>query len=232
MANNKFYQVTEKHGGKNFLIRPDMEYIKHDGAKDFKLIEWSHGLVNLNSIFVDIGTRSGEWTVYLAEKCKEVHSFEACKSKYMGLCGTIALNGIFNVNTYNYSISSIENNGMIRNLNIFDNNGNKTSMDEEIISKENNYLGSEKVICRTLDSFGLDNISLIRIDINGCELDVFEGARTTILKCNPVILFTSNGEEWYNDKKIKTFQYLVNELNYEISNISNFDNTYLAKKRI
>ncbi|MBC8435906.1 MAG: FkbM family methyltransferase, partial [Proteobacteria bacterium] len=41
--------------------------------------------------------------------------------------------------------------------------------------------------CRTLDSFKLDNVDFIKIDVDGFEDKVLIGAKRTIKKFNPVI---------------------------------------------
>lgn len=40
----------------------------------------------------------------------------------------------------------------------------------------------------TLDSFGFDNVGFIKIDVEGAELDVLEGARRTIMRDRPILL--------------------------------------------
>lgn len=42
---------------------------------------------------------------------------------------------------------------------------------------------------RTLDSFDLDNVDFIKIDVEGFETNVIKGALETIRRCRPVILF-------------------------------------------
>jgi len=50
----------------------------------------------------------------------------------------------------------------------------------------------------TLDSFGFDNVGFVKIDVEGCELEVLEGARRTIARDRPnmiVELLTRPREE-------------------------------------
>ncbi len=45
-----------------------------------------------------------------------------------------------------------------------------------------------KVEVRTLDSFALTNVQFIKIDVEGSELEVLEGARETIMRDHPALL--------------------------------------------
>ncbi len=45
-----------------------------------------------------------------------------------------------------------------------------------------------EVELRTLDSFALDDVALLKIDVEGHELAVLEGAQQTISRCKPTIL--------------------------------------------
>ena len=50
-------------------------------------------------------------------------------------------------------------------------------------------LGGEMITMRTLDSFNFENISFLKIDVEGCEKLVLYGAKQLIKKNRPYILF-------------------------------------------
>jgi FkbM family methyltransferase len=64
-------------------------------------------------------------------------------------------------------------------------------------TEKNNHTYKEKVSIKRLDDLHLDNISLIKIDVEGYELEVFEGGRETIQRNRPVILI----EIWERNKE-------------------------------
>jgi len=51
-----------------------------------------------------------------------------------------------------------------------------------------NVVRSRVVRTRSLDSYHLENVAFIKIDVEGHELCVLEGARDTIQRCRPMIL--------------------------------------------
>ena len=60
---------------------------------------------------------------------------------------------------------------------------------------------------RTLDSFNLEfEINLIKVDVEGFELEFFVGASETIRKNNfpPIIFELWSGKSWYEEKAEKT----------------------------
>lgn len=50
------------------------------------------------------------------------------------------------------------------------------------------YLGRSVVATRTLDSYALDRLDLLKLDLEGHELRALHGAEATIARCRPVML--------------------------------------------
>jgi FkbM family methyltransferase len=57
----------------------------------------------------------------------------------------------------------------------------------EFIGQEIDYSDAASTIVsqRTLDSFNFERVDLVKIDVEGMELDVLEGAEQTIRRCKP-----------------------------------------------
>ncbi len=56
---------------------------------------------------------------------------------------------------------------------------------------------------RTLDSFGFDNISVIKCDVECTEDEVLAGAQQTIARCRPIfVIEIMGGYGWSNDPKV------------------------------
>ena len=56
-------------------------------------------------------------------------------------------------------------------------------------------LGTIDVAVRKLDSFGLDNVGLMKIDVEGFEERVLHGAVETINRCNPILYMEDDRRE-------------------------------------
>ena len=71
--------------------------------------------------------------------------------------------------------------------------------------------GSYDVPVRTLDSFGLDDVGFMKIDVEGFELEVLRGGRETINRCKPIMYI----EDDRIDKR-KALRAAIVELGYTI----------------
>ena len=89
-------------------------------------------------------------------------------------------------------------------------------------SNNNNVLQTEEIEIRTLDSFNIDNISFIKIDVEDNELQVLMASQITLERSNyPKILFEMN------IKNTKLIDFLE-QLNYNIIPINGYNNMFLA----
>ncbi len=86
----------------------------------------------------------------------------------------------------------------------------------------------EKVEAKTLDSFNLDNIGFLKLDVEGAELEVLQGAVKTLARSQyPPFIFEVWPDKWYQTKKEKLFNY-VKGLGYTITPITGVNNMFLA----
>jgi FkbM family methyltransferase len=193
-----------------------------NGLYEKNLIEWCKQFCSKDKNMLDIGAHSGTYTISLADNCKHVYSFEPQQMTYYALCGSVALSNIKNVTCINYGLGSVDQIGKQR-LNIVSLDGGGSSIHND---NNNNILKTEEIEIRTLDSFNLDNIGFIKLDVEENEYQTLQSALNTLKKSNyPIILFEMNT---INNELIE----FLKNLNYDIINISNYSNMYLASNKI
>ena len=141
-----------------------------------------------NTNVLDIGSHIGTHTVTMAQAVGEqghVFAFEPQRKIYRELVVNLRLNSIMNVTPYHVAVG-MENATVVLSEAIPQNEGAR------FVSSDLQE-GAEKVEMRTLDSFGISNISFVKIDVEYFELDVLKGGLNTFLKEKPVILIEIQG---------------------------------------
>jgi FkbM family methyltransferase len=135
---------------------------------------------------IDIGANFGFHTLEFAELVEHGHvfSFEPQKLVYYQLCGNIILNGFDNVTAFNEALSDEFDKLRMENLQYHS---------KDTINIGNAHLNAyadiayNEVVVRPLDSYNFENVSVIKIDVQGYEPKVLDGAIETINKNKPTI---------------------------------------------
>lgn len=145
---------------------------------------------------IDVGSNIGNHTLYFSRFFKTVFGFEANKDIFQVLNLNARLKR--NVRVYNYAVSDRNKKGFL-DVDISNISGSKLS-DNIINFKQNTK-------CKKLDSLfkNKKNIQLIKIDVEGKELQVLLGAKNILLSNRPIILFEhhlQNFDEKGNSKCI------------------------------
>lgn len=87
---------------------------------------------------------------------------------------------------------------------------------------------------RRLDEFGIEEIDLIKIDVEGWELEVLRGAAKTIQRCRPVLLieFTQGGgreNKSMHTYNVNDYYKMIDDLGYQQVGVVNDDYIYCIK---
>lgn len=143
-------------------------------------IDLLRNFIDANSVVYDIGGNIGYHTVAFASMAKEVHSFEPNDRNYLLLeKNTVHLS---NVITYHLAASNTEGDAFISDYDT---------------SKPGNYgecmMADSGQPCKTirLDDLDLPLPDVIKIDVEGHELKVFQGMQNIVSKSRPVIFYES-----------------------------------------
>jgi len=169
------------------LPQVNLDYYVKYGLFECQLIEWCKQFCSKDKVFLDIGAHSGTYSISLADGAKEVYSFEPQRMTYYSLCGSVALSGKENVTCLQVGLGSPDQVGR-QTLKIVSNDGGGSSL-----HSTSGILREESIEIKTLDSYGLENIGFIKMDVEENELFVLKGGLETIRRNHfPTILFESN----------------------------------------
>lgn len=186
-------------------------------------------LVTPESVVYDIGANIGYHTVALANKCQEVHSFEANSDTFEVLEKNCA--SLDNVFLYNCALSN--NNGTTK-VDCLDLSSPGNFGEVHVSSKNES---TQEVLCFCLDSLNLPPPAVIKIDVEGHELAVLEGAWITICKYRPAVFY----ENMHNPDFPKIYekfasigykQYWFAVHNYNPNNFRNNQNNVFANSGV
>lgn len=174
----------------NFALTPAIReaWGNRDIPPEQNMIQWAaDNLLVQGKTFVDIGAHVGSYALQYAEAGFEVHAFEAQRNTFHYLCANIALNGLSDrVNARHVALGEGEQ--RLVELRIISADGGGSSAAS--LSTHQTPMRTESVECRSLDSYRLSNVGLIKIDVEGAERLVIRGARRTLAENGyPKILF-------------------------------------------
>jgi len=85
--------------------------------------------------------------------------------------------------------------------------------------------GDGDIQCRTLDSFHLENVDLVKIDVDGHEVPLLEGARETLSKNTPVINIEMKREK--RPSQVKRTEQILKDLGYRFKERTKSDEVWL-----
>lgn len=165
---------------------------------------------------IDVGANNGNHTIaysYINPNCT-IYSFEPQNNMFKYLESSVKLNKLSNVNLYNVCLGHDNCKTTLR------------SPTDENLGGIGIGSGGEEVDMITLDSLNLPGCDYIKIDVEGAEPLVIQGASQTISKFKPVIMFEHNGSSIDFFKTTSVFIELT-KLGYDRFFYLDWDN-YLA----
>lgn len=220
----------------NFILRtPDVvgDFIRAGGFWD----EHLHDLIIRHSdkeaIAVDAGAYVGFHSCFMARYFGKVISFEPQPVIFRMLAANFLLNGHENVEIHNSALYDRECLMRIADpekqeipVTLKDN-----QVDYSILSNagalafEVTEPVAGSVQAYPLDSLNLNNVKFIKIDTQGCDLKVLLGARETILRCRPVVVYEFEHElsEAHQSPRSE-YERFFEEVGYKIHLIRSHEN--------
>ncbi len=234
-SENPIYQripTTDKHRS---MFVPESRVAKDyylTGFYERAFVDWTcENFLDKNKNVIDIGAHIGWYAIDMAKNAKHVYAFECSPKSFNYLCSNIALNELdYSISKFNCALSNTNNSVPYYIRDPKDGGGNGISkFDYDTV----NEVPSILVPCKPLDDFQLENINFIKMDVEGHEKQVLEGAIQTIVANDyPKILF----ESWDDNKpnlpvqelKQELFDYIKSTFEYKIIRIG--QDMYLAER--
>jgi len=169
------------------------------------------------STAVDMGAYIGTHTMALIDAVGptgKVVTFEPQPWAYKGIKKTLKKNGDKNVKVINAGVS--DKKGKIRFCS--DASGSSSVCKERRPSDKWTEVYDIPIV--TLDSLKLKNVSVMKVDVEGHELNTLNGAKNTLLDSRPVILL----EVWRKrNTRLQDITNFLKSVNYRIKHLSGDD---------
>jgi FkbM family methyltransferase len=165
-------------------------------------------------VAIDCGANIGLYTVTWAKAMAgwgRVIAFEAQEWVFYTLAGNLAINNCLNASASLAAVSATDGIMHIPYLDPskpsrFGSFELKKLEKTEDVGQPIDYERTKPVTMVRLDTLDLDRVDLIKIDVEGMELDVLAGATGTILRCKPILF-------------IETIKGNIKELRFYLSNV-------------
>lgn len=169
-------------------------------------ISYMRGILTYGDTVLELGSNMGSHTMPLAKivgQAGRVYAVEPQRLPFQTVCANVAMNSLGNVYTLHAACGAEEGFLDIGELDPtqFQNFGG-------FRPKEN--AGNNRVRVITVDSLHLDACRLIKLDIEGMELEALKGSADTLNRLHPVLFFEAHGDAVHGIAAyLKDFGYTV-----------------------
>ena len=186
--NYRFYGVDEDH-----IFR----FIGHPTFYEFELLKHITSL-DIKGVYVDVGANIGNHSVYFANHCPstKVISFEPERECFYFLQLNMKTNSTKEFEVHSVGAWNESRKAYLKRFPSYKNMGQ---------SKIVNEPSGDEVYLIPLDGFIKESVALIKIDVEGAEEKVINGAKELISRCKPVIV--CEGDKVVLDKLLGTLGY-------------------------
>jgi FkbM family methyltransferase len=169
------------------------DYLSSGEPWEGNLLDCILPLLNKEKSVLDIGSNIGTHTIPYSKHCKTVHAFEPQIEIFDLLKTNITDNQSDNVIASNLAVGHKKG-----KINLSSTVSDGSSAGKELKyggDNKTNYggiqlgVGGREVDLITIDSLDLNDINYMKVDVEGAETMVFHGARETIVRNRPIILY-------------------------------------------
>ncbi len=155
--------------------------------QDFELL---FRLVCDQQTVFDVGSNFGFPGVYLSQLVGprgHIYCFEPYPESYAKLCKNIGMNCISNVTAVPFAVGSFCDNVNLENPS--NNNSGQVRLCPDLSKGQIGTLVPQTTLDQFVNERNISKVDLIKVDVEGCEKEVFVGAQEVIRTWHPMIFF-------------------------------------------
>jgi FkbM family methyltransferase len=141
------------------------------------------------TVAIDGGSHIGTWSVPLARRFARVIAVEPCRDTFEALTLNLMRQGATNVEPVCVALGE-KAHEVSMTL-----DGRGAAMKNTGARRVDKSKRSEgaRVPCQPIDEWHLPSLGLLKLDVEGSEVDALLGAEATIVRCRPVVLYEDKG---------------------------------------
>lgn len=198
-GNALYRQVTARHG--LFLANPNDIYVGRALIRygEYSELEWRvlDQLMPAGGSAIEVGANIGTHTVPLARKAGaggRVFAFEPQPVVFQNLCANLALNGLVDVHAFNAGCGGALDEIAFPRID-YAAEGNFGGVSLADLPHADRSGAVRVPIVRLDDACPVEALALLKIDAEGMELAVLEGAAALLARCRPVLYVENDRQE-------------------------------------
>lgn len=160
------------------------------GDYELPTIRFLRSVLKPGSVCLDVGAQMGYLSLAMAtaaDRRTVVHSFEPESNNAARLRENVALNSLSNITLHQTAVSTVDG-----SLKLYLSNDRNAGTHSTVFIESNVSSEFVEIPSITLESFArekrLSSIDLIKIDVEGAEIDVINGALTVLKQHKPLVI--------------------------------------------
>ena len=156
-----------------------------------EFLEWCRSRDKKFNTVLDIGAWCGTWSAEFAPYCKKIYAIEPDRTHFE--CLLKNLSSFDNIELLDYAVGDIET---------------RVALTDDDFTQARRIYSIGNILMKTVDSFKFEDVDLIKIDVEGFEMNVLRGAKDTLKDCNFLMIELNNNSKKYNSSNNEIEKYL------------------------